>query len=225
MHQAHSLPVHRRPVRREDVRPRLAEHARRVDWTRTLEDAQLQLPLQLAQLADRGVVERHHRALLDRAELTEHVDELLLEALVDDGQLLDLDHQADLAERELDHVVQQRDVLSVARVQLAQLGRGVVAHQAVAVGGALERVVVDDHQAAVRRQVNVAFDEVATRVDRGAERLHGVLWKLRRIAAVAAEKRPALVVCVLVTRVDAQRHEGRSESNGLCSWDPTGGCL
>ena len=90
------------------------------------------------------MVEGDDRALLHRAQLAQHRHELLLETWVLDGHLLDLDHETDLAQRELDDLLQQRDVLALAGVELAQLGRGVVAHESLAVGRALERVVVDD---------------------------------------------------------------------------------
>jgi len=114
-------------------------------------------------------MERNHRAFRDRSKLAEHRDQLVLQARVLDRHLLDLDHQADLADRELDHLLQEGDVLALAGIEAPQLGGGVIAHQAGSIGGALERVVVDDHQPAVRRKVHVTFDQVATGGDRGSE--------------------------------------------------------
>src|SRR5207249_746698 len=109
-----------------------------------------------------------------------------------------------------DAPLQERNLLPVAGVELAQLGRGVLAHQADAVGGALERVVVDDDQPAVRRQVDVALDEVAARGDRRPERPHCVLRMLGRVAAMAAQERPSLVVRSLVTRANRLSQDASS---------------
>ena len=134
-----------------------------------LEDPQLQAGLHLPQLVDGRVVEGDDRALGHRAELAQHVDELLLEADVHRRKLLDLDHEPDLADRELDHLLQERDLLAVAGIELAQLGGAAIADEAFAVGGAIEGVVVDDDEPSIRRQVHVALDEVASGGDRGTE--------------------------------------------------------
>ena len=69
------------------------------------------------------MVEGDRRALLHRPELAQHVEQLLLEPRIQRRQLLELDHQADLAERELDDLLQEGDLLPIARVELAQLCR------------------------------------------------------------------------------------------------------
>jgi hypothetical protein len=83
-------------------------------------------------------------------------------------------------------------------VEAAELGGGVVAHQPCAVGGALQRVIVDDDKTAIRGQMDVAFDQIAPGRDGGPERSHGVLRVLGRISAMTAQKRSAFVVCVFV---------------------------
>src|SRR5260370_9677768 len=100
-------------------------------------------------------MERNHSALRDRAELAQHRDQLLLEARVLDGHLLDLDDQPDLADRELDHLLKQWNVLALAGVEPAQLGGRWIAHESRAVGGALERGVPRDHDASVPSDVTV----------------------------------------------------------------------
>jgi len=105
-------------------------------------------------------------AAVTKIELAKHGDQLVLQPWVLDRDLLDLDDQADLADRELDDLLQQGDVFAFAGVEPAQLRGGVIAHEAGAVGGPIERVVVDDHQPAVGGEVDVAFDEVAAGADR-----------------------------------------------------------
>jgi hypothetical protein len=83
-------------------------------------------------------------------------------------------------------------------VEAAELGGGVVAHQPCAVGGALQCVIVDDDKTAVRREMDVAFDQIAPGGDGGPERSHRVLRVLGRISAVTAQKRAAFVVCGFV---------------------------
>src|SRR5438034_9186374 len=122
------------PVRRVNIGRGVAQQPGGVDRPRALEDAELEGWLHLAQPVDGGVVEGDDRALRDGAQLAEHVDELLLQAGIERRQLLDLDHEADLADRELDHLLQEGDLLPVAGVELAQLGRGVVADEPRAVG-------------------------------------------------------------------------------------------
>jgi len=94
--------------------------------------------------------------------------------------------------------VEQGDVLALTSVELAQLGGRMVADQALPVGRAIQHVVVDDHQPAVGRKVDVAFDQVAPRLDRRAERTHGVLRVVRGVSAVPAQQRAAFVVRGLV---------------------------
>ena len=159
---------------------------------------------------DGGVVEGDDRALRDGAQLAEHVDELLLQAGIERRQLLDLDHEADLADRELDHLLQEGNLLPVAGVELAQLGRGVVADEPNAVGRPIQRVVVDHDQPSVRRQVDVALDEVAAGRDRGAKRPHRVLRVLGGVAPVPAQQGPAVVVCTLVARANRLSQDARS---------------
>ena len=166
------------------------------------EDAQLESRLHVAQLANGRMVERHHRAFLHRAQLAEHVDELLLETGIHDGQLLDLDDQADLAQRQLDHVVEKRDAFALAGVELHQLGGGVITYQAVSVGRAIEGVVVDDHQPSIRREVDVALDQVAAGRDRGTKRAHRVFGVVGRVAPVAAEQWATVIVGGLVASAD-----------------------
>src|SRR4029077_10223035 len=182
---------------------------------RAFEDAELEARLHLAQLANRRMVERDDRAFLHGAELAQHVYQLLLETLVGDGQLFDLDHKTNLAQRQLDDVVEQRDVLALAGVELPQLGRSVVAHESRAVRGALERVVVNNDEPAVGRQVDVALDEVAASLDGRAKRPHRVLRMMGWIAAMASEQWPALVVRVLVTRSNALSQRARAWRAGL----------
>src|SRR5207302_7877780 len=119
-------------------------------------------------------------------------------------------HQADLAQHELDHLLKERNLLAIAGIQLAQLGGGVVADEARAVGGAFERVVVNDYKPAVGRQVHVTFDEVTSSGNGGTEGAHGVLRIFRRIAAVAAYQRPPLIVCSLVAIADRLSQDARS---------------
>jgi hypothetical protein len=111
-----------------------------------------------------------------------------------DGNLLDFDDQADLAKRELDDLLEQRDPLSVAGVETPQLGGSVVADQSSSVGGALQRVIVDDDKAPVRGQVDVAFDQVTPRRDGRTERAHRVLGVLGRISAMTSQERASVVV-------------------------------
>ena len=99
---------------------------------------------------DRRVVERDDGAFRDRSELAEHVEQLLLEARVERGQLLDLDHEANLAESKLDDFLEQRNLFALAGVELAQLRGSVVSDEPFAVGRSVQGVVVDDHQAPVR---------------------------------------------------------------------------
>src|SRR5712692_4821313 len=127
----HELGVGRSPMRRVNVGAGLAHHPRRIDGPGAHQDAQLQLGLHFPQLADRRVMKRNHRAFRHCAELAQHRDQLLLEARVLDGHLLDLDDQADLADRQFDHLLQEWDVLALAGVEAAELSRGRVTHHAV----------------------------------------------------------------------------------------------
>src|SRR5260370_357738 len=160
----------------------------------------------------RRVVERDDRAFGARPELAQRRDQLLLEPGVGDRHLLGLDHEADLADGQLDHLLEQGYVLASARVEAAQLGGRVISDQALAVCGALERVVVDDDQPAVGGEVDVAFDEVAPGIDGGAKRSHRVFGMLRGIASVSAEERAAVVVNGLVTGSRGWAH-GSEQSN------------
>ena len=83
-------------------------------------------------------------------------------------------------------------------VEAAELGRRMVAHEPGSVGGALQGVVVDDDQPAVRRQVDVALDEIASGLDSRAERPHRVLGMVGRVAPMATQQWAALVVRVFV---------------------------
>ena len=148
------------------------------------------------------MVEGDDRAFGHGSQLAEHVQQLVLEALVQWRHLLQLDDEPDLADDELHDLLQERDLLTVACVQLPELSRRVVTDEPGAVGRAFEGVVVDDDEPPVRRQVDVTFDEVAADSHRRAERPHGVLRVLRGIAPVTAQQRPALVVCSLVARAD-----------------------
>ena len=177
---------------------------------RSFEDAELERGLHNAQLVDRLVVEGHDCAFGHRTELAEHVQELVFEPWVERRNLLELDHQPDLAERELDHLLQERDLLAITCVELAQLGRREVFDQPAAVGGAVEGVVVNDDEATVGRKVHVAFDEVAAGGDGGPERPQSVLRILRRVAAVAAYQRPPLIMRSLVTRANRLSQDARS---------------
>ncbi len=196
------LGVGRSPMRRVNVGAGLAHHPRRIDGPGAHEDAQLQLGLHFPQLADRWVMKRNHRAFRHRSELAQHRDQLLLEPRVLDGHLLDLYDQADLADRKLDHLLQERDVLALAGVEPAQLSRGLVAHHAGAVGGPLEGVVMDDHQPAVQREVHVALDKIAAGIDRGPERSDGVFGMVCGVAAVPTQERVAFVVSGLIAVPD-----------------------
>src|SRR6266849_3716566 len=198
----HELRVRGAPVRRIHVSAGLAHNPGGIDRSGAFEDAELELRLHLPELADRRVMERNHRAFRDRAELAQHRDQLLLEAWILDGHLLDLDDQPDLADCELDYFLKQWNVLALAGVEAAQLGGSVIAHEARAVGGPLERVVVDDHEPAVRGEVHVAFDQVAARRDRGPERPHGVFRMLRGVATMPAQQGSAVIVSGLITCPD-----------------------
>src|SRR5579859_6420692 len=90
-------------------------------------------------------------------------------------------------------------MLTLARVELAELRRGVVADQACPVGRAVQRVVVDDHQAAVGRKVDVTFDQVAAGLDGRPEGTHRVLRMVRGVSAVPAQQRATFVVRGLVS--------------------------
>src|SRR5438552_9764360 len=138
------------------------------------------------------------------------VHQLVIEPRIQGRHLLDLDHKTDLAQYKLDHLLKEGDLLALACIQLAQLGGRKIADEARAVGGALERVVVNDYEPAVGRKVHVAFDEVTSGGDGGTEGTHGVLRMFRRIAAVAAYQRPPLIVCSLVAIADRLSQDVRS---------------
>ena len=67
-------------------------------------------------------------------------------------------------------------------IQGAQLGQRHIRHSAGAVGGAVHRFVVDQHQSTVLRHTHIRLDHVHAHSDRRMERLHGVF----RIAALVA---------------------------------------
>src|SRR5213594_3636366 len=62
-----------------------------------------------------------------------------------------------------------------SRIQPADLGQGERRERAGAVGGALERRVVEHHHLTVARELYVELDHVGTELDGAAERRHGVL--------------------------------------------------
>jgi hypothetical protein len=63
-------------------------------------------------------------------------------------------------------------------------------------------MVVDDHEPAVGREVNIAFDQVTPDRDGRAKGPHGVLGVLGRVASMAAHEWPAIVVGRLISIAD-----------------------
>ena len=103
-------------------------------------------------------------------------------------------------------------MLAVAGVEAAQLGGRVVANQALSIGRPLERVIVDHDQAAVRREMDVAFDEIAPGGDRrtkGADRVFGMLGG---VATMSADQGTAVVMRSLVASTD-RLSQGAGKSN------------
>ena len=93
-------------------------------------------------------------------------------------------------------------MLALAGVETTELGGRMIAHQAGPVGGALERVVVDNDQSAVGREMHIALDEIATGGDGRPKRTHRVFRMVRRVASVSSQQRPAFVVGGLVACLD-----------------------
>src|ERR671934_2745862 len=79
-------------------------------------------------------------------------------------------------------------VLPATRIQSLQFCHSVIANQPMPIGGALEQVVVDHRQGAVRGQMYIALDHVHAQFDSGTKRGQRVLGELVGVAAVAAEQ-------------------------------------
>ena len=165
------------------------------------------------------MIKGHYGALLYGAELAQHVHQLFLQAGVLDRHLLDLDHEPDLAEGELDDLLQQGHVLAAAGVQPPQLGRRVIAYQSAAVGRPFESVVVDHHEAPVGGQVHIALDEVATSGDGRPEGSDRVLGMFGRVATMSAQQGQAVVMRGLVSSTDRlSQGAGKSNCAGGSFW-------
>ena len=78
------------------------------------------------------------------------------------------------------------DVLS--RVRFTPWVQRVLRHRAVAVGGALERGVVEHHQLAVARQLQIELERIGTQRQRFEEGVERVLRRVRAVAAVADDR-------------------------------------
>ena len=116
---------------------------------------------------------------------------------------LDLDHQADAIGQPIENLDERGDAKPLARVRrlaprVSEARSGVEAADPVhgeavdaadAVGGAVDRVVVDDRQLSVLRQVHVELDGIGPRLHPQAEGLHGVLRRLDRCAPMRHHQR------------------------------------
>src|SRR2546427_503116 len=107
-----------------------------------------------------------------------------------------------------------------------------IAHQARPVGGALERVVVDNDQSAVGREMHIALDEIATGGDGRPKRTHRV-FRMVRIVGYDETVLPQLAnavisghdVIMLGERGQAKSRIMRSLINSLAPQVPTiAGC-
>ena len=129
-------------------------------------------------------------------------------------RLLDLDVQAAAAARALQGLLERWNPLAPEaggepgpRVQPAQIARREGGHAPVAVGGAVDREVVDDHRHAVGAQLDVELDGVGAEADRFTEGGEGVLRGAGRGAPVGDAQRP-------VRR--GQRQDVVSATRGRC---------
>src|SRR5690606_16208093 len=75
------------------------------------------------------------------------------------------------------------------RIHLPQLRQRVLGHQPRAVGGPLQRGVVDDHQMPVPAHLHVQLDAVGAHLQRHLEGGHGVFRRVGRRAAVGVHLR------------------------------------
>ena len=78
---------------------------------------------------------------------------------------------------------------AVARVEAAQFGERRASDLARAVGGAVERRIVEDHDRPVRRRVHVEFQVIGAGGETAPESLERVLGGERRAAAMGEQAR------------------------------------
>ena len=116
---------------------------------------------------------------------------------------LDLDHEPHLLGEPGQDLVEGRDAQPGAAepvrgvragelgagIGLADLGQRVLHDRSAAVGGAVERVVVDHDERPVRRDVEVELDRVGALAHAELEALHRVLGGMRGRAAMADDER------------------------------------
>ena len=138
------------------------------------------------------MVEAGDDDLVLQVELPDHIQHLFLNAkiLEDAGLHLDVggdgqipDELAVLPERG-DAVHTVLSGVDVGRIQLAQLLQRHLLDAALAIGGAVHQLVVDDDGHAVLRQLHVQLNAVRASFHRLAERQHGVFGVLAAVTAV-----------------------------------------
>ena len=157
--------------------------------------------VELVDAIDRHLVEADHRqaAIGPNRAAADGLDDR-----VGGGAGLDLDHQPARAGEPIEHLGQRghAQVASGVReprvvgsrearagIGLADLAHRQFGDRAGSIGRPVECVVVDDRQLAVGREVDVELDRIGPRLDAQAERLHRVLRRRRRGAAVSDDER------------------------------------
>ena len=187
-------------MRTEDLGAGVRQQSQDVDRAGGFQGAGKDRRRELPEAAQAAVVEGDHDHIAEHACGLGRLQHGLFDAGVGERQVLDLDGHAHPPASEIQHFGEGGHALATelrrlpgSGIELLDLGHGQVAHQSVAVGGAIQQVVMDDRQLMIRGQVHVTLDHVHPEVDGRPERGHGVFGELIRVAAVTAQQHPAAV--------------------------------
>src|SRR5208282_5579572 len=142
--------------------------------------ANANVEMQLLDFFETFPIEARHDAIAQRIARLHNLRDLMLEAA-----RFELDIEPALAARGGEHFIErgnsralERAALELrARVQSLELLQRQLRDFALAIGRALDGIVMNHHDGAVAAELNVQLAHVRARVDSGAKRAQGVLGK------------------------------------------------
>ena len=170
--------------------------------------------LERLDLLNGGVIEADDNDLLGHLEPADRLDNRCLDAGVVDRRVLDLDVEDRVAlARPGEHLVQRRNPLArvlrpepAAGIERLELGQRMVADCAVAVGGSIDGLVVNDDERVVPRQVHVQLNPVGAKLEPTLEGGQSVFGTVAHRAAMADH--PHAPALLLETALERQAFSG-----------------